>query len=436
MVAAGCLDVPPMGVPPDGALHDAHVDSVPDATPQLCLSGFAGGTFDGTEISGDDRLILGDANFGTYRSPILEVPSEMAWSRLSWASTAATMKPLPDGAGADDGYQDDLDMSGNVLLLHLDERSPGVFDDASPSGLDLGCGETCPQLGQTGLFGTSMRFGAASQRIERASATALEPASLTAMAWGQRLGAHNDGVAFSAGAIVGRGFSATGEPYASYGVEQVENHDKQPSGALRCYFGEPGNGGLQIVGTTTHLVGVFHVACVYDDATGIARLYVNGVEEATGSAAAAIDYVGDPFTSTDVTIGTWGDTNQRFNGNIDEVAIFDRALTVQEIQRIHRRGALRVRFQLRTCDDPDCDGELFVGPNGAPGTYYTENCWDGAGPPTDMSTVNLDCDQNQVEDDGGDTAIDPNRYAQFEIRLESDVEGESPRLVSASLCAE
>jgi hypothetical protein len=437
LCAAGCLNTPPMVVPIDA---EPPVDASPlDASLSPCISGFdeEGGTFEDTRLAGDGRLILAEGvNNGAYLSPIVEAADVVTWSRLSWTTTAPTLKPLPDDGAADAGYEVGFDMADNVLLLHLDERAPGVFADGSPSGLDGECGEVCPTLGHTALFGSSARFGGANQRVTLATASAIEPTSITIAAWAQRIGAHNDGSPFSAGSLVARGHSTSGPPYSSYSVEQVENHDGQVAGALRCYFGAPSNGGIQIVGTSPHLAGVYHVACTYDDVSGIARLYVNGVEEASGSEPAAIDYVGDPFAETDLTIGTWGFTSQRFNGNLDEVAVFDRALSAAEIRQLHRRGALRARVQLRTCDDPACDGEDFVGANGGPGNFYTEACFPGAGPPSDMPTVDLDCDADGVEDDGGDVAITPNRYAQLRIQLESDVATESPRVISASLCAE
>jgi hypothetical protein len=72
----------------------------------------------------------------------------------------------------------------------------------------------------------------------------------------------------------------------------------------------------------------------------------------------------------------WGNwPGQNFTGFIDEVAIWNRALNADEVKELYRRGANRVKFQVRTCVTSNCnDNPTWLGPNGSnsPLTYFSE----------------------------------------------------------------
>jgi len=76
-----------------------------------------------------------------------------------------------------------------------------------------------------------------------------------------------------------------------------------------------------------------HLACTYDRQA--VRLYVNGIEVASFAATQAI-----PTATTNLAIGKEdGSTVRNFDGLIDEVEIFNRALTASEIQAIVNAGS-------------------------------------------------------------------------------------------------
>ncbi|MBX3233136.1 MAG: LamG domain-containing protein [Labilithrix sp.] len=74
-----------------------------------------------------------------------------------------------------------------------------------------------------------------------------------------------------------------------------------------------------------------HVAGTYDGAT--ARLYVNGAEVTSLPTTVTL-----PDNSLPLRIGADSNGQNRFNGSIDEVALYDRALTTQELATIHTAG--------------------------------------------------------------------------------------------------
>jgi len=58
------------------------------------------------------------------------------------------------------------------------------------------------------------------------------------------------------------------------------------------------------------------------------KVYINGEEVVQDAGKAGIAYLG---TAGDTMIGSWGATGQKFNGIIDEVQVWNRALTEKEI---------------------------------------------------------------------------------------------------------
>ena len=95
-----------------------------------------------------------------------------------------------------------------------------------------------------------------------------------------------------------------------------------------------GAGNGDVVGTTRVDDGVWHqVVGVYDAVAGTNYLYVDGLLEGTGSAPNGVAGEG----GLDVNIGRAPDyTDSRyFNGLVDEVAIFNTALTVGQVQQTY-----------------------------------------------------------------------------------------------------
>ena len=79
----------------------------------------------------------------------------------------------------------------------------------------------------------------------------------------------------------------------------------------------------------------YHVAATYDGSQSV--LYVNGVAEASATAGFALDYDTTPLYIG--TTGTWAPYLNMFGGTIDEVSIYDRALSPSELQSIYLAGS-------------------------------------------------------------------------------------------------
>ncbi len=419
-LTAACIDIP-------GPAMD-----VVDAAGDGCVTAaFADGSATDVRVVGGDRLALAvGAGNGKWQSPVLDRGEVTAWGELSWTTAAPARKPLPGDAAIETGYEATVDMTGNVLLYHLDEPAPASFADASGQDLDATCLTNCPALGADARFRAGAGFdGVSDQRLYRAGAPALEAPAITIEAWARKDGGHSDGLDGSAGMIVAKGWNGS-PPYNSYALDQVQQQTGRPTGALRCWAGVAG-ADVEVVGTTSIPAGQwFHAACVIDDDS--ATLYVDGAVEATLAMPGPLAY--DTLFTGELTVGTRGYNGQDFHGVIDEVAVYARALSAAEIRHRWLRGALDVGVQVRGCDDPACDGESWRGPDGTDATRYAEACNPAAGPPRALPLNDADCDGDGVPDAAGEV-IAPSRYVQVRFDLATlDPDASAEVLPGWSLC--
>jgi hypothetical protein len=117
-----------------------------------------------------------------------------------------------------------------------------------------------------------------------------------------------------------------------------------------------------------------HVVMTYDgsqSATGH-KLYVDGVQDT----AAVPDE--DNLTGSIIDLSTYFSIGSRsgglnyFDGSIDEVSVWDRELSSADVLNLYARNLNRVFYQVRSCDDINCDLEKWMGPDGTENTYYSE----------------------------------------------------------------
>ena len=155
----------------------------------------------------------------------------------------------------------------------------------------------------------------------------------------------------------------------------------------------------------------YHVAGVRDG--GNLRIYVNGEQgNITGSVASP----GNISPGT-VSVGRFGSFDSKYyNGLIDEVSIWGRAISTTEAGDFYKRGALRLRFQVRSCDDNACSGEVFAGPDGTSGTYFEWGTTNFTSPPSFTFTN-----------------VPDNRYFQYKTDFETDDGTLSPELNSVTV---
>lgn len=155
-------------------------------------------------------------------------------------------------------------------------------------------------------------------------------------------------------------------------------------GAL-VFMYDIGGGGVEINCAANLADNKWHYVLTTLDRDGDMKLYADGVQCATHSIASSSWM--DWNTGHNVYIGTYNDNtglspitvpNGSFQGSIDELSVWNRVITDgsgsshEEVQNLYRRGISRVRHQLRFCDDDQCDGETWIGPDGTTDSFFSE----------------------------------------------------------------
>jgi len=75
-------------------------------------------------------------------------------------------------------------------------------------------------------------------------------------------------------------------------------------------------------------------------------------------------------------------------GTFDEIAIWRRALSGDQVRALYLRGVRQLGIQLRACAEPDCaDDPPFVGPGSAPGAEFVDLAGGGPSVPVDLDGV-------------------------------------------------
>jgi hypothetical protein len=314
---------------------------------------------------------------GTFTSRVMNAKSSSSWTTLSWIPTLPFYKELPDyvssiqnetstdytslvGSTGSTGANDL--MTGVVGLWHLNEASgaTSVIDD---SGSGNNGTPTSVTFGSNGKLSTAASFNGSSSKISIAQTNL--PTGNTAFSysvWIKTTQSTSSGYPsiFSYG-------TATSANGLFFTLCRDADGNCNPGGTLsgRVMVGPYGSS----LGSNVAVNDGFwhHVVATFDGTTY--KIFIDGV--ASGSKNMATNLI----HSTTPTIGYAGALSgsaQYFNGSIDEFSIWSRALHANEVKQLYQRGASRLKYQVRSCDDNACSGESWQGPDGTNGTYFSE----------------------------------------------------------------
>jgi hypothetical protein len=370
-------------------------------------------------LSADDiksHFNMQSAGLGSsFNSRIFAVGSPVAWTDLTWIPAGPNGVQLPDNATTDSGYvAGNVNMSGNVLLAHLNEASGTEFADSSGKTNKGSCaGAGCPTMGGDGKFATAAEFDGIDDQISISSSPSVNVTSaVTVEAWIYPKAMPN----FSEGAgIVSKGNNGNDARYELLTVATL------PVGANAAFFRLTNHGTVDpvdgvtkpyIYGGNMPLNAWSHVVGSYDGS--VMSLYVNGIQVASQPATGGSITTDNNPLFIGVRQNQSGSTGKsHFKGKIDEVAVYGRALAPDEVLSRYLRGALQPKFQVRSCEKADCAGEKFVGPGNSQSTYYT---------PSALVSI----PQQKVVL----TGVKSNSYFQYRVILESQSANLFPALKS------
>jgi Tfp pilus assembly protein PilV len=301
------------------------------------------------------------AGTGSYTSSIQDAGGSATWTNLGWLPNRPTGKELPDSGATETGYPTgNLAMTNNWGLYHLNGASGATtFADTSGNVRTGSCaGASCPTSGGAGKFLAAPDFDGFDD-IVGLGTSEITGTLLTLSAWVKPDAYGTDPFVISKANGTG-----SGNMRWMLGFNNLSSTSAQVSFGLRT-----GSSTTTLNTATSYGVGAWmHIVARYDGAT--MKIYVNGTQVATTAKTGSISTTG---TITTRISGRDGNVTSRpFNGKIDEVGIWNRALSPTEINDAYQRGALDLKYQVRSCNDNACAGETFIGPDGTGATYYSE----------------------------------------------------------------
>ena len=358
---------------------------------------FALGSPSNTTLVADGGVRLRpDESTGVFTSRTLAVPVADAHGRtLSWVPRSPYGKDLPGAAAGPAeaaAYADaGADVQDLVLLLHFEGAVDAALGDGDRLVDSSGNGHDAEMVDLAGLQDSGIRNGRIGSsvflrrddylRIPDAPSHvdfAFGTGDFTWAAWVRIDGCEpsEDNVIALGGEVPHIWLGAL----CPQGIAWWQVHDDDHGG--------DGVGSVDgiVDGVWHHLVGIKAAG-----RTPRTALYVDG--ELVASQVQ--DYgVFSNFTKElligNFPIGTAPVYTYRSELTVDELAVFKRALSSEEILSLYRRGALRLRLQVRACPADGCDRRTFVGPDGTGTSFFSElDNPDAALPPTFLLPADL-----------------------------------------------
>lgn len=340
---------------------------------------------------------------GIYTSEIMDAESSTPWGTLEWVPQRPFGKELPGSGQTETVYTEgNVDMAGNALLLHMNESGGTVFD-SSGNGND-GSINGSVTYGGGGIYGSGLEFDGYDSFVsisDNASLDLTSSGSLEVWFYAETI------IDFAGLIHKGDQISFADEAYTL----QFWNNDRLLLGIVNESTSEILYSSSVISpGVWYHVVGTW-------DASGMA-IYLNGsLDSSTSNTLVVRNSTGGVNIGAQLPV-YYNPTyrNFPFDGILDEVAVYNRALTPTEIQDRYIRGVSQLSFQVRSCDDASCSGESFVGPDGTGSTDYSE-----------LNSAALALPTFSI------TNVSDNQYFQYQVTLATRDSLLSPELLSVTV---
>ena len=260
------------------------------------------------------------------RSFLLDYSMPNVNTLTSLSNTSVHVNVSDGGSGLRVGQSEIAASSGCVLLLHMNEGSGLVASDASGYGSNGTFGAATSWT--TGKFSNALSFNGTSSSITVDNSASLNPANITAEAWVYPTG--KDGEQEIMEKRSSGGFNLM--VFGASGIYNVVANVKGPGAAE--------NGGQVYVSYGTISANIWsHLAMSYDGS--YIRMYVNGELVASSQTIATVNITGSPNPLLIGKGNEWEGNFFWFQGKIDEAAVFNRALSPEEIAAHYYSGAVK-----------------------------------------------------------------------------------------------
>ncbi len=309
---------------------------------------FGDGTFSGTEWSGSDVRLASGVTSGEFLSRVFDAEEIVSWDEIEWVPDAPYGKPLVNGSGSEPGYRSGaVDMMDNALLLHLDP--PGLLDSSDNVATIDEVGTPGPQV--QGLFDEAVRVGSG-YHLTRTSGP-FDPPTATTLDFGTENFTWALWVNTAASCGTEQTFVSSDAP-ALVGLVCADTPGGgcSPGSGLAVARVAAGAVSATLCGGTINDDQWHHLAVVKrGHASATVELYVDG--QLADSASVAFVQTFDLENET-LGIGANPDGSLPASADLDELAIWGRALSTADITSLYRRGVVRLELDMRSCSDPAC----------------------------------------------------------------------------------
>jgi hypothetical protein len=362
---------PDAGPPPDGG---PEVWELFDYTATDFL---LGDTSQGAEVDGTGNVVaLGNGtNSGFFTSRRLDIGAPGELEQLYWVPSAPYGKPIPDDPGSDLEAtlytEDGLDLTDMVFLLHAEGQGALAADDTitdSAGGHPVKL--VVADAGGSAHVGGKVGNGIYVPRndyfvIDDADTDADFAYTGEVFTWAGWVKFESCDASVTDDNLILLGGE---DPHIWIGARCPEEtaHFQVMDDAKK---GKGTSTAIDIVDGQWH-----HLAGVKEQNPEQATLYVDGqpIETITDNWGTFSNFTDKIFIG-EFPIGTGPDFNYSSTLTFDEVVMFKRPLTSDEVGALFRRGALRLRLQVRACPAAGCGGVDFQGPDGTDATFFQEN---------------------------------------------------------------
>lgn len=323
---------------------------------------------------------------GLFTSRVIDNLSSTSWSSFTWATTLPFYKEIPNGNGSTNsetstaysslvgttGSTSDNDsLTGLIGTWHFNGADASIasgttISDASSLGntattSDSDASATMKRI--PGVLGDALLFNGADDAVDAD-------------------GVSND-LATNAGTgsfavWVRRDFTDGDNTRDRYIFQLFADANNQidwfyDTTADNIAFSFVGNG-TTVAGATMTEANLsrgewHHLVATWSTTADQIKIYLDGVQ--TGATVTGLTAL--TSTPTNFTMGNNTVHAKNWQGPIDEATLWSRALTATEVKQLYRRGANRVKFQLRTCSDSTCStGPSYVSPGGGISNFFSE----------------------------------------------------------------
>ncbi len=297
-------------------------------------SDFENGIYVNTSYNSTFNAVVLNSSFlkGSYASEIFDAGENSTWSSILW--------------GSDDG-EFDVGLSGNILLMHLNEQSGTIIDYSSNSNNGSYNGALYNQEGQ---INSAIGFDGSDDLISINDSGDLNFGTddFSISFWIKRDSTGTQGLT-SKGTFDAEGFGLffTGQDKIRLRAES-DVIDAPTDPADGTYSFTPSDG-------WTHVT-------VVADRDGNISFYKNAsltyIEDI--SSASTTDISSSDNFSLGYIINGAGDKDYFFDGDMDEFVVYNRTLSEDEIGEHYARGIQRLNLSVRSCNDSSCSGESWI----------------------------------------------------------------------------